>query len=173
MYFKITDINSTLYKDAMAYVTKRHDQRETNMKSVEEFFGKELGPEYLAYTSAFNAIPQICGIKSDEIIEGMKPAKQTGFIEPNKRTKKGKEIAEFFNKLPNWSFHKTLELFPLKKRQVYGTPFNYPYLDVFDCIILVRIDDEFDPQPDSIFQEITKTEFYNIYNQHQSNNDTN
>lgn len=158
MYFKIENKESELYKNVMAYIEKRRQQQKDNYDAVNKYFGFDF-TNLLMYGRGMNSLNSIFGVVSENIIEGMKPDKCFENAQvPNLRTKKGKEHRRFFNSLPNWSFHKEHDLFPLKERGSVGR-FTLPYLDEINDVIFVRIDDKFKPEETIDFIEITTSEF--------------
>lgn len=160
MYFKITNKESKMYQDVMAYIKKRRKQTEDNYKTVEDRLGKFT--KTLSSEGGFYVLPTISGIVPTEVteIEGMIPDKKyPDVLVPNRRTKKGKEIQDFLNRLPNWWYTDGLDLFPMKRKDITGERFYTPYIEEFDGIIVVRLDDKHNPQQTEDFVEITTSEF--------------
>lgn len=168
MYFKITNKESELYKKLEAYIKKRRHQKNTNYNLIKEFLQVDFN-QALCSSGGFLCLPSIKGIVplSKKEIEGMKPDKQyPNVLFPNKRTKKGKEIDEFLNNLPNWWYKEEVILLPVRKtNSPSGIKFSTPYIEIIDETIIVRVDKCFQPYETEDFTEITETHFMKIYDQ--------
>lgn len=155
MYFKIDNKESELYKKVIAYIQERREKQQEIYDKVDEFFDKKF-KNLLVLSRGLNCLDTVTGVQYDGEIDGMKKSKTGGCLEPNKKTKRGKEIKAFFDSLPNWSFHRELQLLDLES--VYGR-FQIPYLEEWNGLIVARIDEKFNPKQTEDFIEITKTEF--------------
>jgi hypothetical protein len=85
-----------------------------------------------------------------------------GIYVPNRRTKVGREMAEFLRNLEHSWMEEVYEIAINRDFSDYGS-YKIPICVQRDEIIYLRMDDQFDVEnPDII--EITKTEFFNKVN---------
>lgn len=144
----------------MAYIEKCRNQKKDNFIAIEDRLGKFK--KHFSISGGMMVLPTIKGIIPTEVteIEGMIPHKEhPEVLVPNRRTKKGKEIQDFLNSLPNWWYTESLKFFPLKRKDINGERFYTPWIEEYEGIIVVRLDDKHNPQPNEDFIEITTSEF--------------
>ena len=79
-------------------------------------------------------------------------------FEPNRKTKLGREMAEFLsNGLKGSRFDKPLDILGLET----NGRFTFPYVEIFGDIILIYLDDNMNPTDENVI-EITKREFESL-----------
>ncbi|MEG1617374.1 MAG: hypothetical protein RR202_10470 [Bacteroidales bacterium] len=166
MYYKIENQDSELYKALRTQREKEIENDKRNMELIAEkipqewegFFGR-------AGQQTFNRTSVYRGFKfnnPNDLPNGIWVEKKgnPGIYIPNKRTKGGKEMAEFLDDLGGFRFTLIFEILGLGYPQ--GT-FSFPYVELIGDTVLIHLDDIFELKHEGL-KEITRTEFYSILN---------
>lgn len=163
MYYKIINTESEVYKKLHELRTRELQIIEENEKAVIE----KIGFEYDSFMGSnsqqtWNRVTRYTGFKPkpkqeiDMTIWNKDPDDKS-YLVPNKRTKKGREIAEFLlNGLKGSRYDKVFEILLDKD---HHRRFTFPYVDIVDGIILIYMDENHEPADTENVIEITKKEF--------------
>lgn len=161
MYYKIENKDCKVYKELYEMRTKELEISEENKKAIEEktvlTFESFLGK---SGQQNFRRVTQYSGFLFNEpekvdLKIWKKHKDYPDCFEPNKRTKIGREMAEFLsNGLKGSRFNKPLDILGLKA----NGRFTFPYVEIFGDIILIYLDDNMNPTDENVI-EITKREF--------------
>lgn len=156
MYFRIKN-NEEKYN---AYIDERRKQNEENRDAVKKHLGIDF--KFCFASKGFNCLRTINTIvlpEGVEMPEGWKESvKCKGSIEPNVRTKKGREDRDFIQGLPNWAFTREMELLGVNSEECFGR-FSFPYIERWGDNILGFLDDQFKSDCEDDFEVISKSQF--------------
>lgn len=164
MYYKIENKNCEVYRKLFAMRTHELKVCEENEKTIEKvtgltwksFLGYDGQQNFRRTTqySAFNFI------EKEKIDPKVWILKDDGMYHPNKRTKKGREMAEFLmNGLKAGNrYDKPFEILGIEPKR----RFVFPFVEIAkDDIIVCYFDDNHEPNNDNVI-EITKSEFNSL-----------
>lgn len=165
MYYKIENKNSELYKALRTQREKEIENDKRNRELIEEKIPQEWAGFWgIGGQQNFNRTPEYRGFgfnnPSDlsDVIWVEKKG-NPGIYIPNKRTKGGKEMAEFLDNLGGYRFTLIFEIFGIDFPQ---GKFSFPFIEIVGDIIIIFMDDQFDLKDEDLV-EITRTEFNSIY----------
>lgn len=164
MYYKIINTESEVYKKLLELRTKELQMAKENLaaieKKVELKFWRFLGRNS---QQTFNRMPEYRGFKFEEPDKVdpkfWKPhTEHAGFFVPNKKTKAGREMAQFLlNGLKGSRYDIVFE--------ILGLPdigkFSFPYVEIVGDVIVVFLGDSHQPTDENLI-EITRKEFDEI-----------
>ena len=166
MYYKIENQDCEVYKKLRNLREKEIKIEKDNKKSIEEnipykwetFYGNS-GQQNLGRVTSFSGFcfsdPDIVDTKVWKALPDGK-----GCFIPNKRTKAGREMAEFLlNGLSRSNFYSLWEILELPE---LGR-FAFPYLEIVDNALILFLDDKQEPADKNVV-EITKREFNELLN---------
>lgn len=146
--------------------TEELKMSEENKKSIEEKTGLTFDC-FVGYNGQqnFSRVTQYTAFKFNDAdnvdLKIWKRHKQhNDCFEPNRKTKLGREMAEFlFNGLKGSRFDKPLNILGLET----NGRFTFPYVEIFGEKILIYLDDNMEPKDENVI-EITKKEFNDLSN---------
>lgn len=164
MYYKIENKECEVYKKLHELRTSEIKIKEENEKAIQERIGDLTYERYLGYSGQqnFRRVPQYTGFaflnteKVDSKIWKLDD-KRDGLYIPNKKTKLGREMAEFLlNGLKGSRYNKIFEILGFDRE--IGK-FTFPYVEICDNEnIVVYLGDKEEPNDPNLI-EITKKEF--------------
>lgn len=142
MYFKVINKETEAWQRIDCFMTKFQDDKKRNLEEASKFIGIEFD-SYLRRKSLFNLAGTITAIlpKDNDLSKNKDWKRNTqypDFFEPNKRTKRGREIAEFLGSQNSPSF--------LDQNEVFECEINTSWysfgIKCYDNSILVNAQDE-------------------------------
>lgn len=155
-FYKIVD--SDLQKKAFAFVAEKEALEAENLLKVENKIPFKFN-KYLAGPS-FSLVPRYVAFKPTEKIgipKGWKPRKEhRGFIEPDARTKQGREIRNFLSELPLLFYPEVYEVLEIQTPNLRKFTIPAIFTDRGKKEVYLKIDDSVDLNP-SKFEEVTLT----------------
>lgn len=161
MYYKIIDKTSKQYKKLHKLRTKELKMEKDNLKALNERLGFEWD-KFIGYPGQqnFNRVPIYMGFKPKSMEEidftiWRKDKEHPDFIVPNRKTKAGRDMAEFLsNGLQGSRYSNVFDILGLE----HGRKFTLPYVEICVDGIVLYLDEN--TEPDEKFAiEITKKEF--------------
>jgi hypothetical protein len=122
---------------------------------------------FLGYNSqqTWNRVTEYIGFKFNEpekvdLTIWKEDPKHKGIFIPNRRTKKGKEMAAFLNNgLQGHRFDIVFQILGIEHRN----KFNFPFVEICKDVIILFLGEDYNIESEDII-EITKKEFYEIHN---------
>ena len=163
MYYKIENKESDVYVKLHDMRTKELQIEKDNEKAIEEKTCLKWNA-FLGYSGQqnFRRTTQFSGFKFTEpekVDSKIWSKNEDGVFIPNKRTKAGREMAEFLmNGLKGNRYDKPFEILKITKQR----RFTFPYVEIGkDDIIVMFFDDKHIPTDENVI-EITRKEFDTI-----------
>ncbi len=163
MYYKIINKDCEVYKALYALRAKELTIEKENREAIISKTGSDF-KDFIGDTGQqnFRRVPIYGGFKfkNPEKIN-LKAWKQDpvnkGFFIPNRRTKDGREMAEFLlNGLKSSYYQDVFDILNVGDPRI----FKFPYVEIVGDIIILYIDERFPLTDDNII-EITRPEFSN------------
>jgi hypothetical protein len=161
MYYKIENKECDVYKKLHQMRSEEMQIGKDNLKAIEEKIGLEF-VNYLGHnsqqnfrrTSKYNGFEFTEPEKVDLKI-WKRHNEHTQIFIPNKRTKSGREMAEFLlNGLKGSIYNRPLKILGLTEKR----KFTFPYVEVIGDLIIIYLGNNGTPQDKNVI-EITRSEF--------------
>jgi len=164
MYYKITDKESIVFKSCHELDEKIKRIGKENITKVEEFTGlkyeQRLGDFGFSLTfRIIGIIPVVNSVYGDE---WKRDVNNPGVIIPNKKTKRGKEIAKFLRELECVFYTEIFDALEIEDH-FYGK-FKIPHITGNENTVLVFLDDQVSPRIDGMI-EITRSEYLKLHSE--------
>lgn len=165
MYYKITNKECKVYKDLHELRTKEIQISKDNIAAIEERTGLKWdiyigrsGQQNFRRTTEYEGFGFLDTEKVDLKIWRKLPSNHTIYI-PNKRTKAGREMAEFItNGLKGSSYDQVFDILKLPCLR----KFTFPFVEIVGDVIVIYLGDGHEPKDENLI-EITKTEFNALF----------
>ncbi len=163
MYYKIVNTESPIFQDLHKMREEELEMEKQNDLAISE----KVGLSYQNYygfkgQQNFYRVSQYSGFQFKEP-EKVNPKiwtphkKYSSIYVPNKRTKEGKEMADFLHYSLKGSYYaKPLEIMNI---EIKANRFKFPYIEIINGFIYMFLDEIHEPSDENII-EITKKEFY-------------
>lgn len=167
MYYKIENKECEVYKKLHALRTSEIEMNKDNLNAVVEkvvldfrYYVGTSSQQNFFRTVQFSGFMFTDPTKVDTTI-WKEDKKKKGYYFPNKRTKTGREMAEFLlNGLKKTCYDEVFKILNLP----HLARFVFPYVEIAGEMILVAIDEKQEPKDPNLI-EITKREFEQIFSQ--------
>lgn len=166
MYYKIENKESEVYKKLYAMRIEEYEFEEQNKEAIKEKTGLEWG-SYLGHQGQqnFDRVTSYSGFAfKDASKVDLKVWKQHDkhkeIFVPNRRTKAGREMSNFLTN--GLKRHWYMNVFDNLGIEHPAGRFKFPFVEVVEDVIIMYMDDYIDQMPKDVV-EITKSEFYSIY----------
>ena len=164
MYYKIENKECEVYKKLHEMRTKEIQIGKDNIKAIEEKTGLKFENSFGYHGQQnFNRTDRYIGFeftepeKVDLKIWQIHKEHSKTFV-PNRRTKLGREMAEFLaNGLQGSLYSKPFEILGLRKTQ----RFTFPFVEIVGDVLIIFLGNDQEPKDPNVI-EITKTEFESI-----------
>lgn len=164
MYYKIENTESEVFQKMKSLREKELVIEKKNENLIKEKTGLDFG-KFLGHhgQSGFTRCTRYIGFqfKDSEKVDPKVWKKNKDYpecSEPNKRTKLGREMAEFLKELETTYYTNVLDILNLKNE--YGR-FTIPHMIYENGVILLYLDDNMKPKDKNVI-EITSVEFDEI-----------
>jgi len=165
MYYKIENTASEVYVKLHALRTKELRIEKENKLAIIAKFGSDFGQFFgIDGQQQFRRVTQYKGFaftnpENLELKDWVTHKENSSIYLPNRRTAKGREIAQFlFNGLEQSWYLDVIEILALKNLN----HFIFPFVVIAGDVILIFLDDKHEPSDKNVI-EITKREFNEIY----------
>ena len=166
MYYKIENQESEVYKKLHELRTREQQMEKENEKTIQEKVELEwtkslghFGQQSFSRVSTYSGLAFKQPEKLDPKI-WILHKEHEGIYVPNRRTKKGREMAEFLRDLKGSSYSFVYKHLGLEHPE---GRFSFPFIEICDQVIIICIDNDIE---DENIIEITKKEFYSIHKSH-------
>lgn len=164
MFYKIVNEDSEIYKNLKELRIEEIEIEEENRKRIKNKIPYKWN-RFLGYKGQqnFSRVTTYCGFEFEDADNiDLKIWKQdninTSFYTPNARTKTGREMRDFLNNdLKTSSLFKLMDILGCE----LGGRFSFPYIDVCNDIIVMYLDEKWNPKDENLI-EITSKEFNQI-----------
>lgn len=161
MYYKIENKECEVYKKLHQMRTEEIQIGKDNEKAIEEKTGLKF-ETFLGHSGQqnFRRTTQYIGFKFTEpervdLKIWQRDKEHPEIFVPNKRTKLGREMAEFLaNGLKGSIYSKPIKILGLPEQR----RFTFPYVEIFGDLILIYLGNNGEPKDENVI-EITKREF--------------
>lgn len=161
MYYKVENKECKVYKELHQLRTKELQIQEDNEKAIEEKTGLKF-KTFLGDNGQqnFRRVRQYTGFKFTtpdkvDLKIWKTDAEHKEIFVPNRKTKLGREMAEFLlNGLKGSRYDKVWEILKLEHLR----KFTFPYVEIVGEVILIYLSDSQEPKDKNVI-EITKREF--------------
>jgi hypothetical protein len=161
MYYKVENKECKVYKELHQLRTKELQIQEDNEKAIEEKIGLKF-KTFLGDNGQqnFRRVRQYTGFKFTtpdkvDLKIWKTDAEYKEIFVPNRKTKLGREMAEFLlNGLKGSRYDKVWEILKLEHLR----KFTFPYVEIVGEVILIYLSDSQEPKDKNVI-EITKREF--------------
>lgn len=166
MYYKILNKESEVYKKLHEMRTLELQMEEDNKKAIEEKTGMTWESYFGRRAQAtFNRTTDYMGfefIEKDKVDPKIwkQDKSDPKIYMPNTRTKVGRDMAEFLNN--GLKGHRFSKIFDIIECERPNGSFNWPYVEIFDDIIVMFLDAQNVPADKENVIEITSVEFNSI-----------
>lgn len=166
MYYKVTNKDSEVYKELHKMRSEELEMEELNRKLIDNAVGLEFD-RYLGHRGQQN-MSRVSQYQGFEFTEPDNVCMKTwkrhkiheSFFVPNRKTKLGRDMSDFLRKTCSGSwFERPLKILGL---EFLSGPFSFPYVEIFGDVIIIYLDDKYDPKLDDVI-EITSKEFNEIF----------
>jgi hypothetical protein len=166
MYYKIENKECEIYKKLHLMRTEEIQIGKENEKTLDEKIGLKF-ETYLGHHGQqnFRRTTQYIGFEFTEPEKvdmklWQKHKEHSGIFIPNKRTKAGRDMAEFLaNGLKSSHYKKPIQILGLPEQR----RFTIPFVEIVGDLILIYLDNNSEPKDENII-EITKREFEQLSN---------
>lgn len=161
MFYKIENTESEVFQKMKALREKELAIAKKNENLIKEKSGLTFS-RYLGYTdqSGFARCPRYValGFDAPSKVDSKIWKKNTEYPEcyqPNRRTKKGREMFDLLNSLETTYYTDVLKILNLKNEH---RRFQIPYMEYTNRVVLLHLDDNMVPEDKNVI-EITSIEF--------------
>ena len=161
MYYKIENKECKVYKELHGLRTKELQMKKDNEAAIEEKTGLKF-KTFLGHNSQqnFRRVPQYTGFKfiqpeKVDLKVWKTDAEHKDIYVPNRKTKLGREMAEFLlNGLKGSIYNKVFEILKIE----HGRRFSFPFVELAGEVVVIFLGDDQEPKDKNLI-EITKREF--------------
>jgi len=164
MYYKIENKECKVYKELHSLRTKELQMKKDNETAIQEKTGLKF-KTYLGDSGQqnFRRVPQYTGFKFTnpekvDLTIWKTDSEYKDIYVPNKKTKSGREMAEFLlNGLKGSRYDSVYTILKIE----HGRRFSFPFVTIVNDLILIWLNDKDEPKDKNLI-EITKREFNEI-----------